>query len=132
MSTSSSGGRVTPWAHFWRRMLPAYWIFLFCSTHFPHLSLHGEVPGGDKTAHLVAFAILALVLWLFAETLHRPPTRALVWKLAVIIAAYAAFDEITQPVVGRSADFADWGMDMLGSGVVLAALEIRRSRAARA
>jgi VanZ family protein len=107
-------------------MLPAWWIFMFCATHLPRLRLSADLPGGDKSAHFVAFGILALLLWFFAETMRRPTSNRFVWKAVILVAAYAAFDEVTQPIVGRGADVRDWLMDMLGAGAVLAILELRR------
>ena len=54
--------------------------------------------------------------------------------LAVLVAVplYAAFDELTQPLVGRSTGIHDWIMDLCGALLAMAAVEsflvLRRGR----
>ncbi len=126
----SGSVQVSPGAHFIRRLLPAYWIFLFTVTHFPKLGLPGRIPQSDKIVHLVAYGLLALLLWRFVMTFTDLSPR-FVYKALALIAAYAAFDEMTQPLVGRSADIWDWFADVVGAGLVLAVLEWRRQVVAR-
>lgn len=111
--------------HFYVRALPAYWLFLFCVTHFPKLELGGP-PNSDKYSHFVAFGLLALLLWKFCESGREPLSTWFIWKALLGIGLYAAFDELTQSLVGRGADAADWIADMTGAGLVLALLEWRR------
>lgn len=120
------GGGITRWDSFYRRLLPAYWIFLFCSTHLPRLKLDMPVRQADKIAHLVAYALLALLFWRFAETFRRPLSGRFVWIAAGVIAVYAAIDEWLQPFVGRNGDVIDWLYDVVGAVVVLGLLELRR------
>lgn len=130
MSTSSPPTRLSPWDHWYRRALPAYWIFLFCVTHFPKLTLDVGIPKADKLAHSVAFALLAFLFWRFAETFGPVRSGLFVWSAAFWISLYAAFDEWLQPFVNRSGDFHDWLFDMGGAAIALALLEWRRRRAA--
>lgn len=102
------------WRRFLWRTLAAYWIFLFCATHIPKLELPGP-RDSDKFAHFLAFSGLASLAW-FARRFELPPPRlrAAMW-IWLLIAAYAAFDEITQPAFGRSGDLVDWIADMGGA-----------------
>ena len=113
------------WAHFYRRILPAYWIFLFCSTHLPKLQLPGP-QSSDKIAHTTAFGILALLIWRAFQSVYSRLSAAFVWKVLGVVAVYGAFDEITQGFVGRGTDPEDWLGDMTGAAIVLGVLEWRR------
>jgi VanZ family protein len=94
-------------------------------THFPKLRLEG-VPGDDKTAHVLAYALLAFLIWQFRAARARPIRAGFVLKAWGLVAAYATVDELTQPLVGRSADIYDWLADLAGATAALAILEWRR------
>jgi len=108
------------WDDWFRRALPAYWIFLFSATHFPELRLDWGVSNPDKYAHVTAFALLAVLFWRFAETLYRPLSARFAWLAMLWLAAYAAFDEYTQQFVGRGTNLPAWLAST--SGIVGAAL----------
>ena len=116
----------TPWTHWYRRALPAYWIFLFCVSHFPKLELHAPIRAPDKVAHVGAFALLAFLFWRFAESLHATLSGRFVFVAAFWLAAYAAFDEYLQQFVGRRSDWLDWACDAAGIVLTLGVLEWRR------
>jgi len=118
------------WTHFYRRALPAYWIFLFCATHFPRLQISGPVPDIDKLLHAVCFGLLAFLLWRFTETFRPPASTRTFWMILLILAGYGVLDEWLQGLVGRGTDLADWVADVSGVLVVLLVLETRRRRAA--
>ncbi len=119
------------WTHWYRRALPAYWILLFCLTHFPELEVGGP-PSSDKVAHLAAFGLLAFLFWRFAETLWQPLTGRFVWIAAAGLLMYAAFDEYTQQFVGRGVEGVDLAANATGIALALAFLEWRRRRRAAA
>jgi VanZ family protein len=119
------------WEQWYRRALPAYWIFLFCATHFPKPQLPG-VHGSDKLAHFLAFAILAFLFWRCAESFGRKLSRRFVWIVFVGLSAYAAVDEYLQEFVHRSMSLADWLADLAGIAAVLVVLELRRRSTAAA
>jgi VanZ family protein len=81
-----------------------------------------STPGGDKTAHVVAYAIMGLLFsrafWFGTRWMeHRPFLAA-----AVVSAVYGATDELHQWFVpGRSASFADLIADAIGAGLGAAA-----------
>lgn len=114
------------WDHWYRRILPTYWLSLFLVTHLPRLRIPGDIPQSDKLAHFAAYALLAFLLWRFAETYSRPLSASFAPRALVILAAYAALDEWLQARVGRSADPLDWAADAAGAAATLAILEWRR------
>ena len=131
MSREASSKLSPVWARWYRRALPTYWIFLFCVTHFPKLSLGPLAPRNtDKLAHFVAFGLLAFVYWRFNESFGRPVSSRFVWVAAPLLSAYAALDEYLQQFVNRSPGVGDWLANVAGIVTVLAVFEIRRRRSA--
>lgn len=128
-ATQPSPSPSPAWTEWYRRALPAYWISLFCLTHFPRLRLDVPIRASDKLAHLAAFALLAFLFWRFAETIRRPLSARFVWIAGFWLTVYAALDEYLQQFVGRGTDLIDWLFDLAGIAVVLALLEWRRRRA---
>jgi VanZ family protein len=118
------------WAHWYRRALPAYWVFLVCLTHFPRLTFDVGIRASDKLAHVGAFGLLAFLFWRFAETIRYPLSGRFVYVAAVLLIGYAAADEYVQQFVGRGADVVDWLCDVVGIVAVLAVLEWRRRKGA--
>lgn len=119
------------WNHWYRHVFPAYWLFHFCGMHFPAPRLT-DIPGSDWTAHLVAYTLLTFLLWRFCETFQRPLSRRFPWIAGISLAAYAVFDEWSQPFFNRSADIVDWLVDVTAISLTLIALEWwRRQGAAR-
>jgi VanZ family protein len=112
----------------------AYWVMLFVATHVPPVRLPGTMVS-DKTQHFVAYAVLTLMagvtLWMAF------PARRWIGFLPLFsvlgAAAYGAFDEITQPITGRTRDFRDWVADcggaLLAAGLLLLLQRIARLRA---
>jgi VanZ family protein len=68
----------------------------------------------DKVVHVVAFAVLSF-LFALAWSLRRPFGWQQFLAVLAILAAYAAFDEATQPLVQRTADRYDWIADLSGA-----------------
>ncbi len=118
-------------------LLLVYWALMFLMTHLPGID-RWEPPGGwfikdpDKYVHFFAFAGWVLVWTWMLHSHARRLTRTAALYLLLGGAAYAAFDEITQGVVGRTPDFEDWILDVCGLafGLLLAGLYESR-RAAR-
>ena len=128
---SSSPTPVSRWNHWCRRALPAYWIFLFCCTHFPKLKLGPIGVGGGKLVHFVGFGLLAFLFWQFAQSFKERLSGRFVWIAGFWLVLYAAFDEYSQGFVGRGVDIKDWFCNAAGIIVVLAVMEWRRRTAAR-
>lgn len=128
MNATETSSPSSAWTHWYQRALPAYWIFLFFTTHLPNLRLGGPVRWSDKLMHIGAFAVLAFLFWRFAETVRRPLSGRFIWIAFLWLMAYAAFDEYTQRFAGRGLELADFLCDLVGIGLVLIALEWRRRR----
>jgi VanZ family protein len=105
----------------------SYWLLMFVGTHLPPqldpLGAAPQIAHGDKLVHCLGYAGLAFLLctagaacWGFRRSL-----LALVLVLAM---SYAAFDEWSQPFVGRESSDKDWGADVLGIGLGLAAFSL--------
>lgn len=98
-----------------------YWVALFTLTHVPPAHLP-QGPGGDKAMHFLAYFALA---FLVGSTFYLAfPARVRLMPLAVIVlaAGYGAFDELTQPLVGRFAEWGDWYADCAGAAAAAAVL----------
>lgn len=65
-----------------------------------------SVPGSDKMHHVLAFLMLALPAALVSPRL--------LWGVVPLAALFGAGIELVQPLVGRSAELADWQADMAG------------------
>lgn len=97
----------------WPPLLVLYWIACFAATHLPLHQGAPMLPHLDKVVHLGMFCILGFLMALHWSTL----------KVLVVVMAYAIFDEVTQPLVGRECDIADFVCDAVGAviGIRLAA-----------
>lgn len=86
-------------------------------THLPAPRLP-RTPGGDKTAHLVGYALIALsATWMLRQ---RGCSRLSAARTVLLFCLMlAAVDELTQPLVGRSAEWLDWLADAAGTLVGL-------------
>jgi len=82
----------------------------------------------DKTLHAIGFTILgALTVWrIDVKATGISFATAVAWYLGLL--AYGAFDELTQPITGRSCELTDWLADACGAaiGIVLVVLHRRR------
>lgn len=94
------------------------WLTEFIATHIPVPKMP-YIPGKDKTLHILAYFFLSFC-WFAAFHAYGKKYRTSLLAMLIVFPLYAAFDEITQPLVNRHADFTDWRADMLGA--LLAAL----------
>ena len=91
-----------------------YWLVLLVATHLPSEFPLVPSDGTDKLVHFGAFAVLG---GLFAATWEWSTGRLTARHLFVawiVLALYAAFDEVTQPLFGRSRSLGDWLADAIG------------------
>jgi VanZ family protein len=109
-----------------RWALIVYWVLMFVSTHMPGVERFAP-PGGwpwwfDKSVHALIYSGWT-VAWWWALRAHgrRLAGVTLAWFLAGT-AGYALFDELTQPLVGRSADVRDFAADLLAAVAALIAM----------
>jgi len=103
-----------PWMRAAHLLLALYWLGIFTLTHVPRLPPPPDVPQADKWAHLLAYALLA-VLYFSARSTVRPLLRSDYAKGLLIFVVYGAADELLQIPVGRSAEFLDWLADVVGA-----------------
>lgn len=98
-------------------MLVLFWGVLFYATHIPLPP--GLLPGNsDKMIHTAAYFVLAVLLLSFLAT-KGPFTWWAVFIRWIVLAAYGAFDEVTQTLVSRTADIEDWFADITGAALGL-------------
>ena len=98
------------------------WVGAMIATHIP-VGMLPPIVLSDKLAHSAGYFVLAGMFWL---TLWAYRARA--WRRAALVffvgAAYAAVDEITQPLARRSASFGDWIADVVGAVAALVVCEL--------
>ena len=104
--------------------LVLYWISLFVATHIP-IPPNLGIGDADKLFHFLAYAGLAGLTTLTVALWARQGLAA--WHLAAIVvglSAFGAFDELTQPLANRHADWYDWYADVAGvvAGTIAGAL----------
>jgi VanZ family protein len=109
-------------------LLAAYWLFIFAATHAPQAALP-QTHLGDKTEHFLAYGILAVLLFAWLR-FTRPRFRRIALPAVLICVAYAAVDELTQPIVNRYTDFRDFLADATGAaiGVLVGMIAFRTYR----
>jgi VanZ family protein len=105
--------------------LPVYWVVLAFATHYPTVRIPTTISYRDKVVHFTAFALLAVLFWLFARA-RRSLGPRFVAVAATILLVYAALDEYLQQFVGRHTDPMDYVANASGILVALAVLELRR------
>jgi len=93
-----------------------YWGAMFAGTHIKFSGPPMPHAPGDKTMHFVAYAGLAF-LWLVAAASFGRVTWFMYLVTMVGAAAYGAVDEVSQSLVGRDMDIADWRFDMMGAAI---------------
>jgi VanZ family protein len=106
-------------ARLWQLTLAAYWITLFVATHLPRELSELPKQRADKLVHVAAFAVLA---WLLAMAWEKSAGRLNAAHLRaawMLLAVYAAIEELTQIPVGRTCSFADWLADVAGAALGL-------------
>jgi VanZ family protein len=93
--------------------LVLYWLSMFTGTHIP-VAAEVVLNTNDKLLHFSGFFGLAFLLELVLLR-SRPISYGRFFAAIGILAAYGAFDEITQTLVGRDCDVRDWLADISGA-----------------
>jgi VanZ family protein len=127
-SSPEDSNRLLTNCRLWQWMLVVYWLALFAATHVPQ-----EFPGvptrhWDKLAHFAAYTVLAVLFtttWQLAAGQLQPTHLRWTW---ILLVAYGAIDESTQPLVGRDASYLDWFADAAGAAAGLAQFVFLRRR----
>jgi VanZ family protein len=99
-------------------VVAVYWGAMFAGTHLD-ISFSGpEIPSvpGDKVMHFVAYAGLTF-LWLVAAATFGRVTWLMYLMVMIGAALYGAVDEVSQSMVGRDMDIADWRFDVMGAAI---------------
>jgi len=121
--------RTNRWSRAAWILLVLYWLAMFAGSHDPDPpTLPSE--NFDKFLHFTGFGLLAVLLSI-AWSLRSPMTLARYLTVICVIAAYGAFDELTQWFIAtRSCDFFDWCADVTGAivGAISASIVIRAWR----
>lgn len=120
-----SAARISRWSALYRRLLPAYWIFLTAMTHLPKPDVPRAV-NNDRFLHVLAFGVLTFLYWKVRESLATPISLASIGLALIALMGYAALDEYLQGFTGRTTDFLDWVADCIGIIGVLVLLEVWR------
>jgi VanZ family protein len=101
-----------------------YWAFALTMTHLPKPPPIGP-PVSDKLIHFLAYGLLSGLLFL-AVWMSRPNLRYMPAIVLGIIVAYAAFDELTQPIFNRDGEFADFLADSAAGVIAVGVLGLIR------
>ena len=91
----------------------AFWIACVFMTHMPRPPSFTDVIVSDKIKHFCGYGTLATLIY-FSLWIRGWGRWTLPIIVLVILAAYGALDEITQPPFGRTCDLYDWYADMCG------------------
>lgn len=97
-------------------VLLIYWILLFTLTTIPSVPMDFGFQFQDKIEHSVAFMILSFIFtsYIYQKYENIKKTKSF-FMVIIIIALYAALDELHQPLVGRICDIWDFIFDVLGA-----------------
>lgn len=100
----------------------AIWFACFAAafgmTHLPAEQLR-MIPWSvsDGVLHVLGYTGLGgVTIWMWTCQPHVAGLRTVAWCVAGFL-VYAAMDEGTQPLVGRSCELSDWLADVLGASV---------------
>jgi VanZ family protein len=96
----------------------AAWAGAFVASHLPPDDVP-DLHASDKVLHCVGYSGLTTLLVLALASFGRP-RRARILLAMVILLAYGAFDELTQPAFLRTASFHDWQADAAGTAIAVA------------
>ena len=99
----------------------AVWAAAFVTTHVPEAPLR-SISLHDKALHFLGYLVLSVWLGLTLAARGVPAIRRMGWVVGVS-AAYGAFDELTQPIVGRCTSLTDWLANVCGAIAAVLLLE---------
>lgn len=106
-----------------------YVLIAVCLTHMPK-EPHELEQFKDKTLHTAGYFMYAAVIYT-AASITWPRFNGLALLVVLALALWAAADEITQPIFGRTCDILDWRADMIGAVTAVVILSILRLIARR-
>lgn len=103
--------------------LPRRSRLIFCLTAFACAYVVTHLPPGehlrvaryDKLLHFAGFTFLGMMALWQALSPGVMPSMSSVILILLMVGAYGAFDELSQPLVGRDCEFLDWVADAAGT-----------------
>ena len=99
-----------------------FFVAAFTVSHLPGEDLP-SLHVGDKTLHIIGYFGLGIALLpLIASYGFRRLAR--VFLTFALLLTYGTFDELTQPLFGRTCDYQDLIADGIGSAAAILAVEI--------
>jgi VanZ family protein len=93
-----------------------YSVSLVVATHLPRIPTITRWPGVDKWLHFSAYGcqtVLAMGVLYFTKGLMLKNVALLI----VVLTAFGAADELTQPMFHRQAELFDWLAGLCGCGL---------------
>lgn len=105
------------------------YIFAYTATHVPAHRIPGALNPHDKLMHGLTYFVLGLLSCLWLCRAQPELSRSTHGMLSMLIVSiYALFDEVTQPIVRRTFEFADLVADWTGAalGIVIASAVVGR------
>lgn len=100
----------------------ALWLAALVATHLPPQDVP-NIHASDKVLHGIGFFVLGCMFWLVLRARGSGGALRVLGTLAVLM-LYAGFDEITQPLFDRSAEWGDWNTDCLGATLAIIVCEL--------
>lgn len=98
------------------------WVTAFAITHIPAKEMPA-ITISDKTLHFVGYFVLGSLMLLTMAGYGASLLRRTLTVVCTMM-AYAAIDEITQPLVNRHCSLGDWGADIVGAVAAVLLIEI--------
>ncbi len=98
------------------------WAGAIIATHIPASRLP-RTGVSDKFLHAAGYFVLSGLFWL-TLWVHGVTGVKRIALIFFTMLAYAAIDEITQPLVGREDSLGDWLADVTGAIIALILLEL--------
>jgi VanZ family protein len=98
--------------------LAVYWLAMFAGTHYPKLPELAQA--NDELLHFSGYLGLAVLLvswWQLSPLPQVKRPARIIGAAILILAAYGAFDELTQILAGRDCEFFDWVADVSGGAL---------------
>lgn len=105
-------------------LLTCFWGAMFVGTHLPKPPPSAGMLS-DKVMHLLAFTGLGFLLSAAVAAQGKSPAQRF-FRLLLILATYAAADELLQIPVGRDAELGDWLADITGAALGLTSFLVLR------
>ncbi len=118
MQSSTRRSKQRAFSAVFQRFLPVgvavlYATVLVLATHYPRPQEILKYSVSDKTLHFYAYFILGISVAVAFLSSIRQSWRS-VGGMMIALCAFAALDEMTQPLFKRNAEFLDWIADCGG------------------